>query len=431
VPELSDIENSIRAGAECLKRHKLEDNFGWGWSEFIGDETVVPWGGTSDGILALLESGESSYSPYVQNAVKWLKNCVSRDGGWTFSVTTESAVDSTCWVILALVSAKESLASPILCKAIEFIEENQNEDEGWGYWKGQKSRVYSTSLTLRVLSAYGRLSNSQKIQRGKRWLIDARNEEGVWGFEDHSESRVPATIHAILGLLACGMDAHDEIIEAAVKWLLNAWKQHNSWPNSEEDNLVHSKNGKPNHLRTRHLSSPWAIIALLETGHSVLSPPVIQTVHQIISSNGSAGCWCWGEGIRPTVWATYNCIHALRTVCDSLAHPGMILALYNDINKIQELQKDLGSVHSGMLDSTQMKRLRDRTSWIMAVQVVTISIVATLWVEENFSLTSILTSFVVTNSANIIIGLIASAIFAAVGGVYHVLRRMKASGRTS
>ena len=60
----------------------LDNETGTGWSHYAGLDRVTEWGGTLEGVRALVRVGENRYVPNIAKAIDWLKSTQQQNGGW-------------------------------------------------------------------------------------------------------------------------------------------------------------------------------------------------------------------------------------------------------------------------------------------------------------------------------------------------------------
>ena len=350
---------------------------GWGWPEFLGDEEIDPWGGTSDGILGLLDAMEPKDSPFIKNAVRWLKSNQMADGGWAW-LKHKSGVEPTSWVLMALVKAGENIKSQCIQDGISWLRRNQNPDGGWGYWKDQPSRVYATSVALKALQSCGLRSEDPTVADGIEWVKKSKNKDHGWGYlKNDDRSNVASTAHALLALIACGMNPTSLIIREGVSWLYQHQNPDGSWDNTEEDSLVRT-NGL-HHLRTRHFCTPWATIALIEAQEYVFSSSIMKAVcHVMEIQDKNDGWWRWAFDFRPCTWTIYNGVHMLYMVSQKMDSIVTSIGLHQEIEEIKKSVEKISSDISTIKEATKTELIINLKKWVIWIGVSQIFISAGL-----------------------------------------------------
>lgn len=125
----------VQRAIAFLKKEQEENGSWWGrWGvNFIY--------GTCTVLMGLHAIGENMATPYVREAVEWLKFHQNPDGGWgegceSYDETeiigqyTESTASQTAWAILGLIAAGEQ-KSPEVLRGIRFLLNHQKHDGTW------------------------------------------------------------------------------------------------------------------------------------------------------------------------------------------------------------------------------------------------------------------------------------------------------------
>jgi squalene-hopene/tetraprenyl-beta-curcumene cyclase len=134
--EVGHHEQELKSCLDYLRQEQEENGswFGrWGTNYIYGTWSVL---------VALEKAGEDSGQPYIQRAVKWLKQVQRPDGGWGENCDTyfdrhragqgyESTSFHTAWAILGLMAAGE-VDSPEVLRGAQYLLRTQQAD---GLWK--------------------------------------------------------------------------------------------------------------------------------------------------------------------------------------------------------------------------------------------------------------------------------------------------------
>ncbi|MDP6571773.1 MAG: prenyltransferase/squalene oxidase repeat-containing protein [Patescibacteria group bacterium] len=118
----------------------------------IGDETLM----NDDifGLLALRAAGVPTSDPLVTQTVNYIKNNQLEDGGWNWSINSESSsTDYTAMGIMALISAGVSASNSSIIDASDYLSNIQKDDGGFPMASGQISNTASTAWALSALYA--------------------------------------------------------------------------------------------------------------------------------------------------------------------------------------------------------------------------------------------------------------------------------------
>ncbi len=82
MPMATDLAVNFGHAREWLLKAFKRNSFGVGWGHSPEEEEPSEWGGTLDGIRALLAIGEPPLSPIISDSVSWLKGRQRADGGF-------------------------------------------------------------------------------------------------------------------------------------------------------------------------------------------------------------------------------------------------------------------------------------------------------------------------------------------------------------
>lgn len=78
---VGDLSVKLEQAREWLCNAFKRNSFGTGWGHSPQEEEPSEWGGTLDGVRALLAVGEPALSPMISDSVGWLKSRQRPDGG--------------------------------------------------------------------------------------------------------------------------------------------------------------------------------------------------------------------------------------------------------------------------------------------------------------------------------------------------------------
>ncbi len=173
-------------------------------SHQIGSETAL--NDDAFGILALVAAGQSQSSQIVTDSVSFLLANQNGDGGWGWTVGTDSDVDMSSAIIMALISAGESAGSTVITDALAYIESTQQDNGGFESWGSTNAETDSWAISAIV--ACGEDPN------GTSWtstgdntpvddLLTYQQAGGEFYFQDGSPGAWPSqtTAKAVIALL--------------------------------------------------------------------------------------------------------------------------------------------------------------------------------------------------------------------------------------
>jgi hypothetical protein len=105
----------------------------------IGDEDAL--NDDAFGILALIAAGWSQSSQIVTDSVDFLIDNQNGDGGWGWTVGTDSDVDMSSAIAMALIAAGESTGSAPITNALAYIKSTQQANGGFLSWGSTNSET--------------------------------------------------------------------------------------------------------------------------------------------------------------------------------------------------------------------------------------------------------------------------------------------------
>jgi hypothetical protein len=173
-------------------------------SQQIGSETAL--NDDAFGILALVAAGQSQSSQIVTDSVSFLLPNQNGDGGWGWTVGTDSDVDMTSAIIMALISAGESAGSVAISDALAYIESTQQDNGGFESWGSTNAETDSWAISAIVACGEDPNGASWSSTAGNTAVDDLLTYQQAGGefyFQDSSPGAWPSqtTAKAIIALL--------------------------------------------------------------------------------------------------------------------------------------------------------------------------------------------------------------------------------------
>ncbi len=173
-------------------------------SQQIGDETSL--NDDAFGILALVAAGRSQSSQIVTDSVSFLLANQNGDGGWGWTVGTDSDVDMSSAIIMALISAGESAGSTAITNALAYIESTQQDNGGFESWGSTNAETDSWVISAIVACGEdpnGAIWSSTTGNTAVDDLLTYQQAGGEFYFQDGSPGAWPSqtTAKAIIALL--------------------------------------------------------------------------------------------------------------------------------------------------------------------------------------------------------------------------------------
>ncbi|MCK4222573.1 MAG: hypothetical protein KAX25_06825 [Dehalococcoidia bacterium] len=167
-----------------------------GDSELLNDDF---WG-----VMALIAAGEDPDSDIVQNTVAFIEDNQNEDGGWSWTVGSDSDVDDTAAVIMALAAAGESpTSSDSMADGLLYL--HYEEDDCGGFASFGTLNSASTSWAIDAIVASGEDPTSEDWTWDDNpvdYLLSLQDTDGGFKWkEDSSQNKTWMTAYAIPALL--------------------------------------------------------------------------------------------------------------------------------------------------------------------------------------------------------------------------------------
>ena len=164
-------------------------------------------------VLALLGAGEDINQQIIQDSIAYTVAHQNADGGFSYSITGSSDIDTTAAAIQALVLARnEGFSGPpdldlALTNARAFLAAAQNSDGGFPYSTSgifSDSNSASTSWAIQALTALGEDVSTWKAEDGStpfHFLLGSQNADGSFSWTAGGPGQNLMTAYAIPALL--------------------------------------------------------------------------------------------------------------------------------------------------------------------------------------------------------------------------------------
>lgn len=152
-------------------------------------------------ILAITASGEDPTDFGGSDFVSLLEGTYD---DVTQQIGDAASLNDDAFGVMALVAAGHSQSSQIVADSVSFILASQNGDGGWGYTVGSDSDVDMTSAVTMALMAAGELASSAPIISALAYIKSTQQDSG--GFLSWGSTNAETDSWAINGLVACGED---------------------------------------------------------------------------------------------------------------------------------------------------------------------------------------------------------------------------------
>lgn len=323
--DLLNIDSNIALGVEWLYSTWVDNESGTGWGHYSELDRVTEWGGTLDGIRALICSGEDKYDPRIEKAIVWLKSKQQENGGWGSWEIQQSCVEATAWTIITLKLCKEDLNSAHIRRGKEFLIEAAIETTNhcrWGAFKGDQGRIYPTLLAIWALKGLG----NNLSAKGALWLKKSINQDHGWGFkplDGFSNIAMTSMVLYVL-LITKNLNEEDPIAKNAIKWIMSHRNVDGTWNNNTEKWICNIDNETNDVMptQTNHLSISWAIRALIRAGIPVSDKELMDSILALIKMQEKDGSWIYTrDDPQKNIWCAANALIALVDVRNAFISP--------------------------------------------------------------------------------------------------------------
>ncbi len=152
-------------------------------------------------ILAITASGEAPTGFGGSDFVSLLEGTYD---DVTQQIGDAASLNDDAFGVMALVAAGHSQSSQIVADSVSFILASQNGDGGWGYTVGSDSDADMTSAVIMALMAAGELASSAPIVSALAYIKSTQQDSG--GFLSWGSTNAETDSWAINALVACGED---------------------------------------------------------------------------------------------------------------------------------------------------------------------------------------------------------------------------------
>lgn len=317
------FEEHISRAAFWLFRTWLKNEAGVGWSLYQGENLICEWGGTLEGIRALVRAGEGKHDLRIAEAVKWLRSVQQENGGWGSHEIPEACVEATAWVIITLRLCGED--SECIQKGVEFLveaAEETNDNCRWGAYKGAEARIYPTLMAVWALNGV----QEELSVKGANWLEASVNSDGGWGFlPKDGASNIAMTAMVLYVLLSCKHPCEAKTLKKAIEWIKSHRETDGSWGNVAEGDwicCIDPESGKTILTQTKHFSTAWAIMALIKAEKTVSDVELLESLNFLAEAQEEDGSWVFShEDPKKYTWCTANGLWAMADARDAFYSP--------------------------------------------------------------------------------------------------------------
>lgn len=319
------IDEALRLADQFLRSVLLADDGAAGFPEIGGGQEIRPWGGTADGLIALVQLSEPAGSPLISRIASWLYDHQDDStGGWESRGVV--LVDATAMVVVSLLRSGALRQAPV-ARALAFILEH-SEDGGFRPSHGRPARVYTTCLATWALRLakddnVGAAGLARRIDEAldasRTWLVNARTGDGGWAVLPKTAPTSAAHTGFALYVLALVGEHDNDVTERATYWLRN---QVDTMVESRIE--LHRVGPQEREIRTVHVAPAWTLVGLSAHAVSFLDSDVQRLSSRILNhQDRGSGAFLWSaspdDPALPYIWATARCVHALSLVHEQVS----------------------------------------------------------------------------------------------------------------
>lgn len=397
----------------------IENERGTGWAHYAepdpgmeGAHGPTAWGGTVEGIRTLLRLGVTPQHEKMRKALEWLEAQQSDDGSWPSWGIRVGCVESTAWVLIALQQAGVDLSKPRLQSATAYLKKlarKQDHGAAWAAYGGAPTRVYPTLLAIWALHTV----EPALARDGAKWLKQARNADGGWGFQARDKTSNPAMTGMVLYVLeTAGLLTEEKIRKEAIACLWARRQPGGTWINVQEDWRfgIDPQTGSSLPTDTKHLSTAWAIMALLRAGVSPSDTRIIESVSGLAARQEPDGSWLYDEhDAKKHSWCVANAAIALADARDAF---------------VKAVMSGAGVLEPAQAGPTDAATRRSRLHFIVLYTILAIVI---LYILGVFGFAwDFLTPRLGGYAEEILLGLVGAGLVAAIGAGARYARKGRA-----
>lgn len=356
-----DIKNCCKkvSGLTISRKVNIANNM-YAWTHRT--DTPTTWGGTYESLLILkltkdLEMENSINEQSLQNTIRggieWLKSQQRDNEGWGTREYRKSQIESTAWGIITLASLDEY--GDAIQKSSNWLLSIQNQDGSWGTVPHDIGRIYSTSVVLRSLCYAGFTKHYPRIAKGLDWLKSIQNDDGGWGFIQNSKSNVACTSHVFITFT--DLDSNKKLFPSIVNYIQTKYR-----PNQEDwGNIVESREIEDKELTTVHISTAWAVQALIRAyailPHLVSLLNLEKAIHKIMREQHTDGSWRLPSNEEEVLqYINYN----------------YALALFSYLSILRKLENIEHPLQTSQVAISRLKTRLRRATWLNGILLVMI-----------------------------------------------------------
>jgi prenyltransferase beta subunit len=307
------LEASLQRGRRWIEECHLENESGaCGWAHFRGEAEPSVWGGTLDGIRALLYLGAPPLSHELSSALQWMKLQQRLDGGFGSRELQYSACEATSWVVityaqLGLTADNDDSAK----RAVDYIQQCVDARGGVSTTPldSKDPRTFPATLALWALS---KQSSTATICSSivERLRTSQDPESGGWGVKFGAPPNAVSTAQVLHAARQSGIAKDSQWLVEGKEYLISRQEDDGGWRNSHDEWFTEAVPKTP--YRTSHFATSWALLALSLFQDREARMSGTRAARKLMESQQETGAWLYEE-FDPTehVWCTTQAVIAL------------------------------------------------------------------------------------------------------------------------
>lgn len=313
-PAVLDVTDSLKKAEKWLRSLYWDTPTAKGWGHHK-DEDPTEWGGTLDGIRALIAMGESPNSPMLTGAMKWLKSRQNSDGGFPAREMRYSPAEATAWVLIALADMGWNSANDAeIRKAIGYLDRCVDADGGAATTPRDLTnpRTLPTALVLWALARQGDDQENLRDKMITRLKRMQEPESKGWGIGVGATPNAATTAQVLHALRVAGVPEDVDWIRDGMGYLLEHQNEDGSWQNSYDEWFTVDLDGVPS--RCVHYGTGWALLALTDFPDDPRCRQAAElAVRHLTGRQRPSGAWLFEDyDPRELVWCTSQVVVALK-----------------------------------------------------------------------------------------------------------------------
>lgn len=303
---LNEVEKGVKGGVDWLFKVRNSD---FGWGDHAGVYSAASC--TSESLIGFARCGLDMSSRRVQESLGLVRERILKRVSGVTKETRNAALP-----LIAVVEAGEEPTSRLAQSQLELVRGYKLRKGGWPLKPGEKvSNIFDSAWALKSL-VYSKVSKAE-ISQTKKWLYHVQKPDGGWSFYiQEKTSNVMCTAQVTHALVKAGDTIRTPSVKKAIQYLLKNRNSRGGWDVNWEIDIRH-----PPHNKWFHYTSPFAVLALIESGLDPRSDEITKGIQAILDEEDEEGGWKPLSNYRPFTWATAYALMALGEYSNRIRKP--------------------------------------------------------------------------------------------------------------